>query len=111
MFKVYILYSGSLDKYYVGFTGDELSSRLQKHNSNHKGFTGGKGDWEVKYHKEYITKADASKREREIKGWKSRKMIEKGWFSASRLISREGPWFESMCLHKKPLKLSGFFYI
>jgi hypothetical protein len=25
------------------------------------------------------------------------------WFSASRLISREGPWFESMCLHEKPL--------
>jgi putative endonuclease len=77
MFKVYILYSKTLDKYYVGYTGDDLESRLKKHNSNHKGFTGGKGDWEIRYFKEYQTKEEAGKREREIKGWKSRKMIEK----------------------------------
>ncbi|WP_333908728.1 GIY-YIG nuclease family protein [Marinigracilibium pacificum] len=36
----YILYSRILDKYYVGHTGDLLTERLRKHNSNHKGFTG-----------------------------------------------------------------------
>ncbi|MBK9670737.1 MAG: GIY-YIG nuclease family protein [Bacteroidetes bacterium] len=40
MFYVYILFSSLANKYYVGYTGDKLSTRLQKHNSNHKGFTG-----------------------------------------------------------------------
>lgn len=35
------------DRYYVGHTGDDLEKRLSKHNSNHKGFTGGQGDWQV----------------------------------------------------------------
>ncbi|HOZ51408.1 MAG TPA: GIY-YIG nuclease family protein [Chitinophagaceae bacterium] len=41
MYHTYILYSASLNKYYIGFTADEINERLQKHNSNHKGFTGG----------------------------------------------------------------------
>ena len=28
-----------------GYSGDELQERIRKHNSNHKGFTGGTGDW------------------------------------------------------------------
>ena len=43
MHIVYILYSLVTNKYYVRFTGDELQERIRKHNSNHKGFTGGKG--------------------------------------------------------------------
>ncbi|WP_255897895.1 GIY-YIG nuclease family protein, partial [Paradesertivirga mongoliensis] len=39
MFAVYIQYSQSLDKYYVGCTSD-VSERLKKHNTNHSGFTG-----------------------------------------------------------------------
>jgi putative endonuclease len=66
-----------LDKYYVGHTSDDLSERLRKHNTNHKGFTGGKGDWELKYKEEYTEKSLAYAREREVKKWKSRKMIEK----------------------------------
>jgi predicted GIY-YIG superfamily endonuclease len=31
-FKVYILYSKILDKYYVGYTGDVLAERLRKCN-------------------------------------------------------------------------------
>ena len=76
-FYTYILYSETLDKYYIGFTGDELGERLRKHNSNHKGFTGGIGDWVVKYSEKYNTKEEAGKRERQIKNWKSRKLIEK----------------------------------
>ena len=77
MHIVYILYSVAANKYYVGFTGDELQERIRKHNSNHKGFTGGKGDWELKYFESYLTKAEAMEREKQIKGWKSRKLIEK----------------------------------
>ena len=75
-FKVYILFSESADKYYVGSTGDAIENRIRKHNSNHNGFTGGKGDWTLKTVEYYEDKAEALKREKEIKKWKSRKMIE-----------------------------------
>ena len=54
-----------------------MEERIRKHNTNHKGFTGGVGDWELKHSEEYSTKEDALKREKEIKSWKSRKLIEK----------------------------------
>ena len=76
-YHVYILYSPIKDKYYIGHTGDELSERLRKHNSNHKGYTGKAGDWKIVCKEVYPTKEEAFKREREIKLWKSRKMIEK----------------------------------
>ena len=73
---MYILFSDTLNKYYAGHTGDTLQERLRKHNSDHKGFTGGKGDWLLKYYEEYKTKELAYARERQIKSWKSRKKIE-----------------------------------
>ncbi|HEX6914446.1 MAG TPA: GIY-YIG nuclease family protein [Chitinophagaceae bacterium] len=75
-YYLYILYSGKLDKYYVGHTGDDLQERLRRHNTNHKGFTGGKADWRIVYTEAFQTKNQAYSREREIKGWKSRKMID-----------------------------------
>ncbi len=50
MYLVYILlYSATRDRYYVGYTGDELDERLRKHNSDHKGFRGKVADWKVGY--------------------------------------------------------------
>jgi putative endonuclease len=77
MNSVYILFSLKLNKYYVGSSSDDLSVRIRKHNSNHKGFTGGIGDWELKYTETFMTKTEALKREKEIKKWKNRKLIEK----------------------------------
>ncbi|MBL7921137.1 MAG: GIY-YIG nuclease family protein [Bacteroidia bacterium] len=54
-----------------------MIDRILKHISNHKGFTGGVGDWELKCSEQYQTKSEALKREKKIKNWKSRKMIEK----------------------------------
>jgi hypothetical protein len=48
-----------------------------KYLSNHKGFTGKVNDWVIVYQELFNTKAEANKREREIKNWKSRKIIEK----------------------------------
>ncbi len=76
-FHVYILFSAQKNKYYIGYTGDELTERLRKHNTNHTGFTGKTGDWKIVYTEVYLTKEEAYKREREIKSWKSRKKIEK----------------------------------
>lgn len=75
-FVVYILYSAQLDGYYIGYTGDDIDTRLRKHNSNHKGFTGKVSDWVEVYTELYEDKIKAMKREKQIKGWKSRRMIE-----------------------------------
>ena len=77
MYHLYILHSATLDKYYVGYTGDVLVERVRRHNSNHKGFTGGIGDWELMYSESFEEKSLAASRELEIKKWKSRKMIQK----------------------------------
>ena len=72
---VYILYSIQADKYYVGVT-DNPEARLQKHISNHQGFTAIAKDWEIKYLEFHSTKTNALKREKQLKNWKSRKMLE-----------------------------------
>ncbi len=73
---VYILFSEELDRYYVGVTSN-LEERIRKHNSKHKGFTGRANDWRLVHKENYETKTMALAREREIKNWKSREMIER----------------------------------
>ena len=75
MCKTYILYSKQLDKFYVGHTCDNIQERLRKHNSNHQGYTGKYNDWDLAYQESFSSKAEAYKRELEIKRWKNRKMI------------------------------------
>lgn len=74
---VYILFSETLNKYYVGHTTEDLEERLRKHLSSHSGYTSKAKDWEIVYTEEFENKELACKREREIKNWKSRKRIEK----------------------------------
>ena len=76
MFYLYILYSQTRTKYYVGVTGN-LAERLLKHNTNHKGFTGHARNWKIVYQEVYENKTAAYLREKEIKKWKSKKLIEK----------------------------------
>jgi putative endonuclease len=59
------------------FTLDTFPERIRRHNSKHAGFTGKTGDWTLVYAESYHSKEVAMKREKEIKAWKSRKMIEK----------------------------------
>ena len=73
----YILYSDRKDKFYVGYTCTDLKERLRRHNSNHKGFTGNQVDWKLVYSETYELKPDAMKREKEVKAWKSRVLIQK----------------------------------
>ena len=71
----YILYSFQLDKFYVGHTCDNMDERLRTHLSNHSGYTSKAKDWDVVHTESYSDKASAYRREREIKGWKSRRLI------------------------------------
>ncbi|HLW30988.1 MAG TPA: GIY-YIG nuclease family protein [Aequorivita sp.] len=76
MYFLYILYSIHLDRYYVGSTED-ISMRLKEHLWSHKGFTSKAKDWELKYSESFESKIEAMARERQIKKWKSRRLIEK----------------------------------
>ena len=77
MFKCYILYSESLDKYYIGHTGENLDERLRKHLSNHSGFTSKSKDWSILYFENFEEKSLAYQRELQIKSWKSKIKIRK----------------------------------
>lgn len=74
LFYLYILHSAKLDKFYIGSTSN-LEARLQKHLSNHKGYTSRTKDWEIMYSEKFESKIEAEKREKQIKNWKSKQMI------------------------------------
>ena len=75
MFVTYILYSVTLDVYYVGSTGN-LDDRLKRHNSGRSTFTKPGVPWKLVYQKEYETKMEANRAELYIKSQKSRRYIE-----------------------------------
>jgi putative endonuclease len=76
LYFVYILYSSTKKKYYIGYTTN-IEQRLIQHNSKHKGFTNTASDWVLKYKEIFETKQAAIGREKQMKSWKSRAMIEK----------------------------------
>ena len=82
MYYTYILHSQELSRYYIGYT-DDIELRLKKHLRNHDGFTGKAKDWKIVYTESHETKQEARSRELKIKGWKSKRMIEKLLSSSS----------------------------
>ena len=72
---VYILYSISLDRYYIG-SAENVEDRLMKHLANHNGYTGKAKDWKIKHKEEFGSKTEALKREKQLKLWKNRPRIE-----------------------------------
>jgi len=70
MFFMYILWSEKLQKFYIGSTQD-LDDRLIYHNAGFVKFTSLGTPWVLVYSEGFLTRADATKREREIKAWKS----------------------------------------
>ncbi|KMQ49762.1 Excinuclease ABC, C subunit, N-terminal [Chitinispirillum alkaliphilum] len=79
MYTVYILYSETAHKYYIGHTVN-LPARLQNHNSSEKTngkFTRKNGPWKIVYTEEgFASRSLAMQREKTIKSWKSRKKID-----------------------------------
>ena len=74
-YSTYILYSESLDRYYVGHS-QNVDDRLANHLHNHRGYTARAKDWRVVYSEKFNSREAAYAREREIKKWKSRVKIE-----------------------------------
>jgi putative endonuclease len=78
-FTVYILRSETTFMYYVGHT-DDLPRRTAQHNDSEyqgsKHTKRNKGPWTCVYAEQYNTRAEAIRREKEIKAKKSRQYIE-----------------------------------
>jgi putative endonuclease len=75
MYTVYVLYSPSFRKTYVGYTAS-LKDRLESHNKlATKGYTVKFRPWVVLLTEAYETKTQAMKRERELKSGKGRQYI------------------------------------
>ncbi len=76
VFYVYILYSKSINQYYVGQT-QNIEVRLEQHNSSRRKSTKKANDWILVYEEMFNSRSEAMNREKEIKSKKSRKYIEK----------------------------------
>jgi putative endonuclease len=72
---VYIIYSSLLDQYNIGHS-ENLEDRLFRHNNSGSKYTKRAGDWKLVYSEELSNKAEASKREIQIKRKKSKKYIQ-----------------------------------
>ena len=69
MYYVYILWSENWQRFYVGSTGD-LADREERHNSGRSKATKGGIPWVLVHSESFATRAEAVRREREIKAWK-----------------------------------------
>lgn len=74
-FFVYIIYSPTLDKYYIGYSHNP-EERVIEHNAGATKSTRSGRPRELVYTEGFKDKTEAIKRERKIKGMKSRKYIE-----------------------------------
>ena len=71
---VYILQSESCGKFYIG-AALSLPDRLSEHHRGHSPYTHARGPWQLVYHEDFATLAEARQRERQIKSWKSHRSI------------------------------------
>ena len=77
MAHFYLLYSASLDKFYIGHTEMQPEERLRRHLSNHDGFTARAKDWKIVYVKAFESKSLAYAEERRLKKMKSKSALKK----------------------------------
>ena len=73
---LYILKSKKVDKYYIGSTNN-LNRRFNEHNLKKKRYTSKYAPWIIVYTEHFSVLSDARTREKQIKKWKSKKMIDK----------------------------------
>jgi putative endonuclease len=75
VFTVYVLYSITHNKIYIGFTSN-LEARLASHNAEKgKGYTHAFRPWEVIHTEHFSIKAEAQNREKQLKSAKGREFV------------------------------------
>ncbi len=75
-FHVYILQSESSNRFYIGQTQD-VNARLSYHNANYSKSVKNRGPWRLVYQEPHATRSEVMRRERQLKSWKDRAMIER----------------------------------
>jgi putative endonuclease len=75
VFHTYILRSLSTGRFYIGHTAN-LVNRVARHNANRSPSLKNRGPWELVHSEEFSTRAQAARRERQIKRKKSHQWIE-----------------------------------
>ena len=71
MFFVYVLRSQSSQRFYTGQT-ERPEERIQEHQDGMSRSTKGGGPWELVHQERFATRAEAMKREKELKTGKGR---------------------------------------
>ena len=82
VYYLYILQSETTGRFYIGQSQD-VPDRLAHHNANYSKSLKNRGPWRLVHTEQYKTRSEAMFRERQLKSWKDRRMIEK-LFSTSR---------------------------
>ena len=88
MFYTYVLYSRAFDKFYIGYTSN-LESRFKSHNElSVKGYTVKFRPWVIAFSEQFDSKAEAMKREKQLKSSRGRayireKLVSDGLISVS----------------------------
>ena len=77
MHHLYVIYSKTLNKYYIGESID-VSNRLAHHNQGKQRFTKSGIPWELILIRKFLTRQDALKEEKRLKKCKNRKYLE--WY-------------------------------
>ena len=72
---VYILRSGTTQKFYIGCTA-RLTIRVAEHQRGQTASTRGRGPWVLVYEEQFDTLAEARGRERQLKSWKSHRSLQ-----------------------------------
>jgi putative endonuclease len=74
MYYVYILYSETLEKKYIGMT-DDLKRRVEEHNRGKSIFTRTGDKWKLIYYEAFLNKTDARREELFLKSGKGRERL------------------------------------
>ncbi|MBU0605743.1 MAG: GIY-YIG nuclease family protein [Candidatus Omnitrophica bacterium] len=73
---MYILKSITIGGYYIG-SCENIEERLAQHNDNKGRYTKNKGPFELIYKESFDSKADALKREKQVKSYKGGRAFKK----------------------------------
>ena len=72
---VYVLQSASTRRFYIG-CAEQPEDRLAEHQRGQTISTRGRGPWTLVYQEQFDTLAEARRRERQLKSWKSHRSIQ-----------------------------------
>lgn len=86
---VYALYNATVNKIYIGQTGN-LDKRLIEHNSKRGNHFTAKtsGEWKIVYKETVTSQKDALKREKELKSYQGRQFIKNLIYTHSPVAQR-----------------------